>query len=185
MNELLAYARKIASHTVPPTYRELAPPKADKDKEGAEGASGGASTQGVGTPANAATSTEPAKEAAEGENGALKEVTEEQAEWVQKLHEAGFQWTPWPNNSKIWNGNLMQIQRNLLDFKKDPWKERADVVVEGEAMEETGRPEQVEEPKMEPAAPAPVRRESVVARPPVEEKPRQQFNLFDFDEEED
>jgi muramoyltetrapeptide carboxypeptidase LdcA involved in peptidoglycan recycling len=145
------------------------------------------STHGVGTPA---APTEASKEGAEEENnnnnGGLKAVTEEQAEWVQKLQDAGFEWTPWPNNAKIWGGNLMQIQRSLLDFKKDPWKEKAEVPVDEEMEEEAGK-EQVEEPKKEAVAPAPaVRRESVIARPlPVEEKPRQQFDLFDFDEEED
>lgn len=197
VNELLAYAKNIASYTVPPTYRELAPPKAtteaekEKEKEKVNGEGSGAiSSNGLGTPtvAPAAAAAETGKETAEPENEALKEVTEEQAEWARKLQESGYPWTPWPGNDKIANSNLMRIQRDLLDYKKDPWQvsvEAADEDADGGAMEEDRKVEQAEEPRREQPQPAPVRRESVVARPPVEQKPKEIFQGFDFDEDDE
>ncbi|KAF2008460.1 hypothetical protein BU24DRAFT_97049 [Aaosphaeria arxii CBS 175.79] len=204
VDELLAYARKIASYTVPPTYRELAPPKAAGEEEQA-----GAANGVVGTPAGAAaagtvatTSADPSsKDPADGDNAALKEVTEEQAEWIKKLQESGSTWTPYPHNTKIWGGNLMAIQRHLLDFKKDPWKESVEIdgdveadanARDRDAGEASIKADQSSGPKREESAdshPAPQRKESVVVvgakPPPVEEKPRQQFNLFDDFEDDD
>jgi hypothetical protein len=112
LDELLQYAKNISPHTVPPTYRERAPPAAaDKD----DAASSAPPTNGVNTPANAPdamditkdTPQEP-KEGGAPESAPL-EVTAEEEEWLKKLNDDKKTWYPWPSYEKIRQGNLYKL----------------------------------------------------------------------------
>jgi hypothetical protein len=125
-DELLQYATNISRYTVPPTYRERVP-TVDKDKEEDEGASSGAPTNGVNTPAHAIEAAEPPKDGADGEKEAknadgVPEITAEEEEWLQKLKASNLAWYPWPSNDKIRAGILSSLQywrakgKDLDDF---------------------------------------------------------------------
>ncbi|KAF2108400.1 vitamin-D-receptor interacting mediator subunit 4-domain-containing protein [Lophiotrema nucula] len=127
-DELLRFARNISRHTVPPTYREPIPKDAEevekekeKDKDKEEAGSNGVATPSVPAAGASFPSADEANKDPDGtgEGPDVKPVTEEQAEWLKKLHESGNQWTPWPSVEKIRVGNLHAIQA-LLDHGKDP-----------------------------------------------------------------
>jgi hypothetical protein len=125
----LQYATNIAKYTVPPTYRERVPvADKDRDKEDEETASSIAPTNGVNTPVAAPETTEPAKEAIEGQkegepaDGAVPEITPEEEEWLKKLKDSQIAWYPWPSVDKIRAGTLYSLQywqakgKNLDEF---------------------------------------------------------------------
>lgn len=114
-NELLQYAKNIAQSTVPPTYREEPPEKQDAAhaKEPDDGTSSAVPSNPLGTPAHTNEGESESKD---------KAITEEEAEWLQKLKNSNLSWFPWPDEDKIRRGNLMQIQ-NVLDRGRDPTNE--------------------------------------------------------------
>lgn len=114
-DELLQYAKNIAQSTVPPTYREEPPEKQPQAqaKEAEDPASSAVPSDAAGTPAHVNEGEPENKDQA---------ITEEEAEWLQKLKNSNLSWFPWPDEDKIRRGNLMQIQ-NVLDRGRDPANE--------------------------------------------------------------
>ena len=88
----------------------------DKDKEKEEAGSSGAPTNGMNTPANLPEAIEAHKDTPEGQkegenaDGAVPEITAEEAEWLQELRNSQIAWYPWPSNDKIRSGNLYKLQ---------------------------------------------------------------------------
>jgi len=170
-DELLRYAKNIAHHTVPPTYREHVPrPFPSED-----------------APAQLSASDEPALESDE------KVVTAEEAEWLKKLNESNRRWFPWPDDDKIRRGNLMQIQylldtgkdatqvdlTKLAEDEKDRIAAEADRQAAAHAQSEAQAQAEPQELVLHNApAPAP-------APKPVEKKPVQTFTGFDDMEDDD
>ncbi|KAF1979602.1 hypothetical protein BU23DRAFT_101325 [Bimuria novae-zelandiae CBS 107.79] len=123
-DELLQFAKNIAQSTVPPTYRENPPATQDKEqhKEVDDGPSTVVPSNAVGTPAQPQDGAEGAAKEGESKGDEEKVITEEEAEWLQKLKNSNLSWFPWPDEDKIRRGNLMQIQ-NVLDRGRDPTDE--------------------------------------------------------------
>ncbi|KAF1916239.1 mediator complex, subunit Med4 [Ampelomyces quisqualis] len=180
-DELLQYAKNISQHTVPPTYRERAPQAADKDKENEDAASSGAPTNGLNTPANAATaavSDEPKD--VQTADGAPADITAEEEEWLKKLNDSKIAWYPWPSDDKIRSGNLYKL---MYWQAKGRDMDNFDVYAHEEAeriknLPEDERPEvahPAEEPVQQPQVQQPV-----APRPaPKPAPPRNTFDAFD------
>ncbi|KAF2269080.1 hypothetical protein CC78DRAFT_540137 [Lojkania enalia] len=206
-DELLQFAKNISKHTVPPTYREPVPKDdAGQDKDGGDVGSGGVPSNGMNTPAISGAgagagpgASVPAdqpggNEQHNSEPEVPKEVTPEQAEWLRKLYESGRQWTPWPQNEKIWQGNLMWIQ-GYLDRNIDPASIDipAEIRTQERLMmgERSGETEVTAEEKpgaKEEPQPAELERtepEAPVRRPSAPQQPQQQFTGFLYDDDDD
>lgn len=179
LDELLLFARHISKHTVPPTYREPVAKhdgEGEKDKEepGSQIPSNGTGTPAVASAVSAA--DEGPKDAKEGEAEGPKPMTAEQAEWLKKLQESGFQWTPWPDMNKIRRGNLMSIQIKL--DKRQPLTSHEPTAPQEMVLDD--RAPEEKEPE--------VRRESVTApvhRPSMHHQPSQPAAFTGFDDFDD
>ncbi|KAJ4383513.1 hypothetical protein N0V86_001565 [Didymella sp. IMI 355093] len=186
-NELLQYAKSISRYTVPPTFRERVPDAEDpaKEPEALEAPTSAPATNGLNTPTTAVapvTASQGAAEAShegeapkEGEPpAAVPELSEAEAEWLQKLKSSGHPWTPWPNTLKILKSNLWKLywyrehgrnidefdieaheeeeRKRFEDLPEAPAEKAAEVHVEPQVQEQ--RVQQVPPPQAAPAAPA-------------------------------
>lgn len=199
LNDLLSFARNIASHTVPPSHREPIPtddPDADKTKLSIEDASTNiSSSNGTGTPAIPNLAIDPTSQPAPSTTDVQDDqpqpaptISDEQAEFIRRMNEPNG-WTPWPNTIKVHSGNLMFIQANLLDYEKDPWTGDADPAVEAakeaekeqEDREQRER-EQEEEKRRRVAALAAQQQRELQMREEEGKREDRQFQGFEFDD---
>lgn len=210
-SELLEFAMGISKYSVPPTYREVVPKgdeedkekETEKEKDKEDGGSSGIPTPGVNTPitttipptnalpgvSTSADADKAADAPAEGDNAEKKEPTPTQAAWLLEHKQKGLSWTPWPDENKIRNGNLMRVQ-HMLDQKKDPWTDKVPTMKELEdkakeiADAERKRVEEEEERERERVEREKQRGE-VGGERPREERVVQQFTGFEFDEDDE
>lgn len=176
---------KISNFTVPPTFREPLPKAVsdeEKEKVKEDGTSSGMPTNAAPTPAVAEASSGPEEED-------KKEVTPEQAKWLEDMQARGVSWFPWPDNNKIRSGNLMMVQL-MLDQNKDPW---TDKVPTQQELEDVARRQKDAEEQEEARAHAQAQaaqepippKDQAVPAPRPEPQQVQQFQGFDFGEDDD
>jgi len=197
-DELLQYAKNIAQHTVPPTYRERKPIPPPAEKEDAA-LSSAAPTNGVNTPAvgtdavgtdvfgsDAMETSKPTPEQPKEDDSpgdAPPNITAEEEEWLKKLKEDKRTWYPWPSYDKIREGNLYKLMywqakgKDLDTFNVEAFEE-------AQRNKDLPPEQEIKNPELE-AANQGARVEQQRAAPRAPPRPQKIFEGFeDLDEDE-